>query len=142
VALNDLQDMQNHMRQTLDAGLADLQSHQGGLPTPPQTALAMATPAAFSMGAPPPDPTVATQIDAQLQQGTQLEQQTLNEAGSAPALAASTAQPATIALGQTTDQVVAILGQPTQVVDLGAKKIYVYPSLKITFNNGQVADVE
>jgi hypothetical protein len=146
VALNDLQDMQNHMRQTLDAGLADLQSHQGGLPTPPQTALAMATPAAFSMGAPPPDPSVATQIDAQLQQGTQLEQQTLAEAGSAPGPGApppaATTQPATIALGQTTDQVVAILGQPTQVVDLGAKKIYVYPSLKITFNNGQVADVE
>jgi hypothetical protein len=146
VQLTDLQDMQNHMRQTLDAGLAELQSHQGGLPTPPPTALAMATPAAFSMGAPPPDPTVATQINAQLQQGTQAEQQTLAEAGSglAPGSSApaATAAPATVTLGQSIDQVTAILGQPTQVVDLGAKKIYVYPSLKVTFNNGQVADVE
>ena len=141
VALNDLQDMQNHMRRTLDAGLADLQAHQNGLPTPPQAALAMATPAGFTTGAPPPDPTVTSQIDAQFQQGTQLEQQTLAEAGSGPAPAA-TAQPSAITLGQSTDQVMAILGQPTQVVDLGTKKIYIYPSLKITFNNGQVADVE
>ncbi len=140
VQLTDLQDMQNHMRQTLDAGLADLQSHQGGLPTPPPTALAMATPAAFSLGAPPPDSSAATEINAQLQQGTQAEQQTLAEAGSAPSQAG--APPATVTLGQSIDQVTAILGQPTQVVDLGAKKIYVYPSLKVTFNNGQVADVE
>jgi hypothetical protein len=140
VQLTDLQDMQNHMRQTLDAGLADLQAHQGGLPAPPLTAMAMPTPAAFSMGAPPPDPTVATQINAELQQGTQAEQQTLAEAGSGPSQAV--AAPATIALGQSIDQVTAILGQPAQVVDLGAKKIYVYPSLKVTFNNGQVADVE
>ena len=35
-----------------------------------------------------------------------------------------------------------MLGQPKNIVDLGAKKIYVYPDLKITFNNGKVADVE
>ena len=149
VQLTDLQDMQNHMRETVDAGLADLQAHQGGLPTPPQATLAMATPATFTMGAPPPDPTVATQVNSELQQGAQAEQQTLAEAGSAPPLQAAGAPPqaaagppATVSLGQSIDQVTAILGQPTQVVDLGAKKIYVYPSLKITFNNGQVADVE
>jgi hypothetical protein len=137
VGLADLQNMQNHMRETLDRGLSDLQAHQGGLPTPPQAALAQATPAAFSMGAPPPDQTVATQINQQFQQGTQAAQDTINQAPAAPA-----GPPATIALGQTTDQVMAILGQPTNIVDLGAKKIYVYPSLKITFNNGQVSDVE
>lgn len=162
VQLADLQDMQNHMRQTLDAGLTELQSHQGGLPTPPPQALAQATPASFTMGAPPPDPNATAQINSELQQSTQLEQQTLNEAGSAPPPPAPTgfaplgaapagpaspgpapaAQPTTIALGQSIDQVVGILGQPTNIVDLGAKKIYVYPSLKITFNNGQVADVE
>lgn len=154
VPLTDLQDMQNHMRQTLDAGLQDLQSHQGGLPAPPQPALAQATPASFTMGAPPPDPTATQQINSELQQGTQLEQQAMNEAGSAPpqpsaaqpypgqAAPAPSAKPGTIALGQSIDQVTAILGQPSNIVDLGAKKIYVYPSLKITFNNGQVADVE
>jgi hypothetical protein len=98
----------------------------------------MATPAAFAMGAPPPDATVATQIDQQFQQATQAEQTTISQA---PATAA-TAAPSTIALGQTMDQVVGILGQPKNIVDLGAKKIYVYQDLKITFNNGQVSDVE
>src|SRR5579863_766711 len=134
VALADLQNMQNHMRETLDAGLADLQAHQGGLPTPPQSALAAATPAAFTMGAPPPDQTVSSQINQQYQQGTQAEQATLS-AAPAPATA-------TITLGQTTDQVLGILGQPKSMVDLGAKKIYVYQDLKITFNNDQVSDVE
>lgn len=149
VALTDLQNMQNHMRQTLDAGLADLQAHQNGLPSPPQTALAMATPASFTMGAPPPDPTVATQINQQYQLGTQAEQQTLADAGPgvtaagvAGSGAASTGTPPTVTLGQSIDQVTAILGPPAQVMDLGAKKIYVYPNLKVTFNNGQVADVE
>jgi hypothetical protein len=134
VGLADLQNMQNHMRETLDQGLSDLQAHQGGLPTPPEPALAAATPAAFAMGAPPPDQNVATQIDQQFQQGTQAAQETASQAPAAP--------PATISLGQTTDQVIAIMGQPKNIVDLGTKKIYVYPDLKITFNNGQVSDVE
>ena len=143
VALADLQDMQNHMRRTLDAGLADLQAHQNGLPAPPPAAAAAATPASFSVGAPPPDPNAASQIDAQLQQGAQSEQQTLNDSAAAPpAQAVDPSQPATITLGQSIEQVTAILGQPSQIVDLGARKIYVYPSLKITFNDGQVADVQ
>jgi hypothetical protein len=28
------------------------------------------------------------------------------------------------------------------LVDLGAKKIYVYPALKITFQDGKVSDVQ
>lgn len=51
------------------------------------------------------------------------------------------AAPTTISLGQTADQVMGVLGQPTNIVDLGAKKIYIYPALKITFNDGRVADV-
>jgi hypothetical protein len=141
VGLADLQNMQNHMRETLDQGLGDLQAHQGGLPTPPPTALAAATPAAFSMGAPPPDQTVATEISQQFQQGTQAVQDAVGQAGGAP-IPAPAAPPAAITLGQTTDQVVAILGQPKNLVDLGAKVIYIYPSIKITFNNGKVTDVE
>ena len=45
-------------------------------------------------------------------------------------------------MGQTTDQVVASLGQPQKVVNLGSKQIYVYKDLKITFLNGKVADVQ
>jgi len=59
---------------------------------------------------------------------------------------AAPAQPAqpppTIQLGQTTDQVVAIMGQPDKIVDLKTKQIYVYKDLKVTFVKGKVSDVE
>jgi hypothetical protein len=147
VGLADLQNMQNHMRETLDQGLSDLQAHQGGLPAPPQQAMATATPAVFMTGAPPPDQNAATEINQQFQQGTQAEQEVV---GSAPPIAplpaatpgAPAGPPPTITLGQSIDQVVGMLGQPKNIVDLGAKKIYVYPDIKITFNNGTVADVE
>jgi hypothetical protein len=51
-------------------------------------------------------------------------------------------EPVKIGLGQTTDQVLASLGQPDKVVDLGSKKIYVYKDLKVTFVDGKVSDVQ
>ncbi len=55
-------------------------------------------------------------------------------------------QPATkpvgIQLGQDIGQVVAAVGEPDKVVDLGSKKIYLYKDLKITFLDGKVADVQ
>lgn len=50
--------------------------------------------------------------------------------------------PKTIALGQTKDQVVAAFGQPQKVVSLGAKDIYYYPDMKVTFVKGKVTDVQ
>jgi hypothetical protein len=52
------------------------------------------------------------------------------------------AQPQTIQLGQTTDQVVAAIGQPDKIVNLGAKQIYVYKDIKVTFLKGKVSDVQ
>jgi len=52
------------------------------------------------------------------------------------------APPQAIQLGQTLDQVVGVLGQPQQIVNLGAKQIYVYKHLKVTLLNGKVSDVE
>jgi hypothetical protein len=52
------------------------------------------------------------------------------------------AEPQTIQLGQTSDQVRATLGQPEKVVNLGAKQIYVYKDLKVTFVSEKVSDVE
>jgi hypothetical protein len=52
------------------------------------------------------------------------------------------ADPQTIKLGQTTDQVQAALGKPDKIVDLGAKQIYVYKDLKVTFVNNKVTDVQ
>jgi ribosomal protein L23 len=48
----------------------------------------------------------------------------------------------TLKLGQTLSQVVEILGPPNRKVDLGDKQIYTYDDLKITFENGVVANVE
>jgi hypothetical protein len=44
--------------------------------------------------------------------------------------------------GQTTDEVTAALGQPKTISDLGAKKIYIYPDVKVTFVDGKVTNVE
>ena len=51
-------------------------------------------------------------------------------------------EPAQIEKGQTPDQVKAALGQPDKIVNLGAKQIYVYKDIKVTFINGKVADVQ
>lgn len=60
----------------------------------------------------------------------------------APAAAAAPANAPTIALGQTPDQVTAIMGTPKQIVDLGSKKIYKYPDMKVVFTDGKVSDVQ
>ena len=52
------------------------------------------------------------------------------------------AEPAQIEKGQTPDQVKASWGQPEKIVNLGAKQIYVYKDLKVTFVNGKVVDVQ
>jgi hypothetical protein len=59
-----------------------------------------------------------------------------------PEQKAPPSQPPTIQLGQTPDQVQAVLGQPDKIVNLGAKLIYVYKDLKVTFMNGKVADAQ
>jgi hypothetical protein len=51
-------------------------------------------------------------------------------------------EPQTIQMGMTTDQVQGSLGQPSKIVNLGPKQIYVYKDLKITFLNGKVVDVQ
>jgi hypothetical protein len=56
--------------------------------------------------------------------------------------AGAPAPPPTIALGQTIDQVTGTMGTPQQIIDLGAKKIYKYPDMKVVFMNGKVSDVQ
>jgi len=67
--------------------------------------------------------------------------------GSAGQSAAAAAPPpaaptVSVELGQTIDQVTAALGQPKSVVNLGAKKIYVFKEMKVTFKDGKVSDVQ
>ena len=50
--------------------------------------------------------------------------------------------PKTISLGQTRDEVVAILGQPQKVVKLADKEMLYYPDMKVILVNQKVADVQ
>jgi hypothetical protein len=47
-----------------------------------------------------------------------------------------------VEIGQTPDQVTAILGQPDKILNLGTKQIYVYKDLKVTFMKGKVTDAQ
>lgn len=51
-------------------------------------------------------------------------------------------QTRTVELGQTPDQVKAILGAPDKIVNLGTKEIFVYKDMKVVFQDGKVADVQ
>ena len=60
----------------------------------------------------------------------------------APASAPAQAEPQTIRMGQTTDEVVTAIGKPEKIVDLGSKQIYFYKDMKVTFVGGKVSDVQ
>jgi len=150
VAFTDLQEMQNHMRETIDQGLGDLQSKQGqgGLPAAPPSAKAPPTQSNFVAAAPPPEQNVAQQIDQQSKEADQAEQEVAQEVAppmpgaGAPSAASKPAAPVSISQGQTVQEVTNALGQPKNIVDLGTKKIYVYPDMKVTFKADKVTDVQ
>jgi len=151
VAIADLQEMQNHMRETIDAGLSDLQKKGGqeGLPPVPPSAAAPPVKAEFASIAPPPDANAAQEINQQVSEADKAEQEIGAQApgdASGPSAAAPEAPaappPAELAMGQTYDQVKAILGVPKSIADVGPKKIYVYKDVKVTFLNGKVTDIQ
>lgn len=149
VSLADLQEMQNHMREVIDQGLQQLQENQGksGLPAAPPPAVTAQVNAGFAQSAPPPDPNGVAEINQQLKEADVAEQDVALQAQvETPAVPAPpTAVPAptqTITLGQSINEVTAILGPPVTIVDLGPKKIYKYKDLKVSFKDGKVSDVQ
>jgi hypothetical protein len=52
------------------------------------------------------------------------------------------AEPQTIQLNMTIDQVQSTLGKPDKIFNLGPKQIYIYKDVKVTFINGIVNDVQ
>jgi hypothetical protein len=142
--LTDLQEMQNHMRETIDQGLQELQAKQGtgGMPAAPPSAQGAPAPAPYEAVAPPPDPNVGSEIAQVDQQGDQSEKELTTGAPSIGAAPAASAAPASVELGQTTDQVQAALGAPARVANLGPKVIYYYSGMKVAFVNGKVSDVQ
>jgi len=145
VALTDLQEMQNHMRELVDKGMEELQAKQGkgGLPAAPAADLGKPVDAGFVADAPPPDANAGAEITAQANAADQAEREDSVAAVAAGSGGAGPGgPPPTISLGQSLDEVSATLGQPARIIDLGAKKIYTYPDMKITFMNGKVSDVQ
>jgi hypothetical protein len=151
VAFTDLQDMQNHMRETIDQGMQELQQKQGsgGLPALPPSAAAPPTQSGFAAIAPPPDPSEATDVAKQNQEAAQAEQDALagalggpSDSSSASAPPAPAGAPATVTMGQSIADVESIMGQPKTKSVIGTKTIYVYSGLKVIFLNGKVSDVQ
>ena len=141
VQLQDLQEMQNHMRATIDQGLAEMQSRQGKGGLPPLPAAAAAPPVDSAIAASvQPDANVASELSQAAQEADTGEQEVVSQ--SADADAGNAAGPVTISLGQSMADVESINGKPEKIIDLGAKKIYVYKDLKITFTDGRVSDVQ
>jgi hypothetical protein len=137
VQLQDLQEMQNHMRETIDKGLGDLQARQGqsGLPALPSGASGtIDTP--YAAGA-QPDSNAGVELTVVAQEAERGEQTAVNQS-----LDAGTSGPITLSLGQTIEEVTAIQGEPQKIVELGLKKIYIYKDIKITFIDGKVTDVQ
>jgi len=140
VQLADLQDMQNHMRETLDQGLSDLQARQGqsGLP-PIDASLRAQTAAPYAADLPPAEPNAASELQQQAQAANQQEQDVLGQAAQTEPIAAA---PVTIQIGQTIAEVVAQMGNPARIADLGQKKTYFYQDMKVIFTDGRVSDVQ
>ena len=95
VGIADLQDMQNHMRETIDDGLADLRQQQGqnGIPQVPPSASAPPVQPVYAAIAPPPDPNVANQLSAQTKEAGQAEQEVLGQAGPGGPIAGANPEP-------------------------------------------------
>jgi hypothetical protein len=84
--------------------------------------------------------TITTEEEQQAQSGGDADQQ--QSAQPAPPAEQPQAEPQTIQLGMTTDQVQAALGKPEKIFNVGSKQIYTYKDVKITFLNGKVSDVQ
>jgi hypothetical protein len=85
------------------------------------------------------------EAQAQNQQGQQQDQSAqpagAQQAGAQPQ-PQQQAEPQTIEVGMTPDQVTAAMGQPEKIIKLTSKQIYVYKDMKVTFVNGKVSDVQ
>jgi hypothetical protein len=77
VDLKDLQEMHNHMRETMEVGMARLQEKQGqgGLPSAPSDAMGQPAQAAFIPEAPAHDTNAASEINGTLNQSGTAEQE-------------------------------------------------------------------
>jgi len=170
VQLTDLQEMQNHMRETIDQGFKILLDKQGTDGLPPAPPSAQTTPARpqYAAVAPPADPQdvadiqqeeillrePAGVINGEVSQaspaqavptpapagGAEVPAAIATPAIPAPADPAASPTPPGIQPGQTIDQVEAALGAPTKIAHQKSGTVFFYSGKKITFKDGKVID--
>jgi hypothetical protein len=131
--LQDLQEMHNAMMATVDRGMGEMQSKQGqnGIPAPPSGSVGTID-SPFAAEA-QPDAGADGDLRGAIQETDRAEQQAISQ---------TSANPPTLTLGMSLDEVTKIQGSPEKIVDLGARKMYVYKDLKITFTDGKVTDIQ
>jgi hypothetical protein len=66
----------------------------------------------------------------------------INAIGAVLKTESAASAPASISLGQTPEQVEAGMGKPQTVINLGARVIYVYATMRVIFQDGKVSDVQ
>jgi hypothetical protein len=145
VSLQELAEMQNRMRETIDRGLGDLQTKQGQGGLPPLNGEAAAPPAQVAWAAQiQPDQGVQAELTQVSDEANKGEREAVSGAMNAPAEdpTTPTASAGRVGLGSTIDEVVAVFGEPLRTADLGSKKIYIYKDVKVTFQDGKVVDVQ
>ena len=143
VPVDQLQEMSNHMVETMEQGLADFQRNQGrnGLPPLPP-AMTATTQAEFSREMPP----VESDVQTELSRASAAGAAALGEAGvqlvGSDNGGRNTTEPPTLTLGQTQQQVMSMLGEPQRRAIVGSKVILFYKDMKITLENGLVTDIQ
>jgi hypothetical protein len=148
VSVVDLQNMQNHMRETIAQGMGEMQSKQGqgGIPALPASARTAPVKAGFAADAPGPDPNAAAEISQESKVADQAEQEVLGQQSGGPSAVPGPPPPpaptAEVKMGMSVDQVTGLLGSPTAHYDVGAKQIYTFGNMKITFTSGKVTDIQ
>jgi hypothetical protein len=147
VGIADLQDMQNHMRETIDQGLGELQKLQGqnGIPPAPAGAAQPPEPTVYAEIAPPPDPNVATELNTQNKEADQALQETFSQSAGGGANTEPVDRSVSkqrVAQGQTINEVLAIAGEPVDTYDSGAEKTYVFSNMIVTFTGGRVSKIQ
>lgn len=113
-----VQDAQQLIAEVLTLVPAEDQGAQASAPAPPPPAAKTET-----AGAPPPAPLPSI-------------------APPPPPADAPQPPPQTIALGQTMNQVIAVMGQPKSVTAQSGKTVFTYPDIKVIFTDGKVSDVQ
>ena len=152
VAFNDLQDMQNHMRETIDQGMGELQitAGKGGLPTVPPSAAGQPTRPRLPRVL--PDRTKRRGLRSRNNRSRPIRRRKKLSPECRVRLRGRDLQlrmrlrrvlRLRLRKAQSLEDTISIEGQPTKIVDLKTKKIYYFKDgLKVTFQGGKSTNIE